>query len=230
MHDNPAADRQWLMEHYRAISDEELEELSADFKDLTPTAQEVLRGELSTRGLPAPGTTPVVSKRGESDAPQNWASNVDPEAGVSRSRSFDESEKEAEDGGSTEFTWKTLLCECESTDQAAQLQEALKRAGIDSWIERPGTRWAVFKPRIQVAEDQLEQAIEIARQPIPRDILDQTREEIPEYEPPKCPSCGAEDPVLESAEPTNSWLCEACGKQWTEPQLAGEEQTGEARK
>ena len=40
---------------------------------------------------------------------------------------------------------------------------------------------------------------------------------MPEFEAPKCPKCGAEDPVLESVEPTNTWLCEACGKRWTEP-------------
>jgi len=40
--------------------------------------------------------------------------------------------------------------------------------------------------------------------------------EIPDYEPPACPSCGTKEPVLESADPVNSWRCERCGKQWTE--------------
>jgi ribosomal protein L37AE/L43A len=69
-----------------------------------------------------------------------------------------------------------------------------------------------------VAADQLDLAHEIVSRPIPQEILDHFAEEVPAFEAPKCPKCGAEDPVLESAEPTNSWLCEVCGKQWAEPQ------------
>jgi ribosomal protein S27E len=98
------------------------------------------------------------------------------------------------------------------------LREALRRAGIDSWLEAPG-RYVVeaLGPRLLVAADQLEEAIEIARQPIPREIVEWFNTDVPEFIPPKCPQCGTEDPVLESAEPTNSWLCEACGKQWSDP-------------
>jgi hypothetical protein len=226
MHDNPAQDWQSLTEHYREMLDEELEELAADFGDLTEIAQQVLRNELSNRGLPAPGTKPstpgMIERRLESPGPQRWASGVDPEVGISQSRDFDAKGRDRdkdEADASTDFTWKTLLCECETTDQAYQIREMLKRAGIESWVEKPGTRWSVFNPRVVVAADQLEEAIEIARQPIPQEIVDEIKIEVPEYEPPKCPSCGAEDPVLETAEPTNSWLCEACGKQWTEPAI-----------
>ena len=73
--------------------------------------------------------------------------------------------------------------------------------------------------QVLVAADQLDDAREIAARPIPQDVVDESRQEVPEYIPPKCPKCGAEDSVLESAEPTNSWLCEACGKQWTEPAM-----------
>jgi len=71
---------------------------------------------------------------------------------------------------------------------------------------------------VVVAADQLEQAIEIANQPIPKEIVEESKAEVPEYVPPSCPKCGAEDPVLESAEPTNAWLCEACGAQWSDPE------------
>jgi ribosomal protein L37AE/L43A len=67
-----------------------------------------------------------------------------------------------------------------------------------------------------VAADQLEEAVEIASRPIPQDILDQSREDVPEYEAPGCPKCGSQDPVLEAVDPVNTWRCEACGKQWTE--------------
>jgi ribosomal protein L37AE/L43A len=41
--------------------------------------------------------------------------------------------------------------------------------------------------------------------------------EVPDFEPPVCPKCGAEDPLLESVDPLNTWLCEICGEQWTDP-------------
>jgi hypothetical protein len=127
----------------------------------------------------------------------------------------------SEGAGPSDFTWKTLLCECETSEQAYQLREMLRRFGIDSWVEAPGVRLSIFTPRVVVAADQLERAIEIARQPIPQDIVDESREGMPQYELPHCPGCGTDDPVLESAEPTNSRLCERCGKQWSEPLTDG---------
>jgi ribosomal protein L37AE/L43A len=147
---------------------------------------------------------------------QRSAGCVDAGDGVSQSRDFNAID---EDDSPREFTWKTLLCECETAEQAYQIRETLKREGIESWMEEPGTRWSVFSPRVVVAADQLEEAIEIAKRPTTQEIIDESKMEAPQYEPPRCPGCGAEDPVLESAEPTNCWLCEACGKQWTEPNV-----------
>ena len=72
-------------------------------------------------------------------------------------------------------------------------------------------------PRILVAADQFDQAREIASQPIPQAIVEQSKMQVPDFEPPVCPSCGADDPILEGADPVNSWRCERCGKQWTDP-------------
>jgi len=33
---------------------------------------------------------------------------------------------------------------------------------------------------------------------------------------PRCPQCGNQEPTLVSAEPANHWLCESCGKEWTD--------------
>jgi hypothetical protein len=217
---NPAEDWHSLRENYAAMLDGELEQLAESIDDLTEMARQVLRNEMKDRGLGEPGAAKQV-ENGPETASGQWASSIDPDPGLS------ESSDPHQDGDSSsrDYTWKTLLCECETTDQANQLREMLRRAGIDSWVEKPGSRWSVSSPRVVVAADQLEQAIEIARQPIPQDIVDQSQEEVPEYEPPACPKCGAEDPVLESAEPTNSWLCEACGKQWTEPILDGDQES-----
>jgi hypothetical protein len=221
MQENPAQDWQWLAQHYREIGDEELEELAEDFADLTETAQQVLRNELKNRGLVEPGSKAEAPTRPESSVPWQIAGAVDPDGGLADSGA---SPGEEDDDSPQVFTWKTPLCECETTDQANQIQAMLKRAGIESWVERPGTRWAAFNPRVVVAADQLEQAQEVAAWPIPQEIIDESKEAVPDFEAPKCPNCGAEDPVLESAEPVNSWLCEACGKQWTEPVAGGEGQ------
>jgi hypothetical protein len=123
-----------------------------------------------------------------------------------------------------EYTWKTPLCACDAPEEAWQISEVLRRAGIESWIERPGTGRAaawdegmVGNFQVLVAADQLDAARQIAAQPIPQEIVEQSKIEPPEFEPPRCPGCGAADPVLESVDPSNSWLCEACGMQWTEP-------------
>jgi transposase-like protein len=113
-----------------------------------------------------------------------------------------------------------LLCECDEPERAALIREVLKEAGIESWIQGPGYSVApdMSSPSILVAADQLEQAREIVARPIPQSIIEQFQMQIPEFEPPVCPGCGAEDPLLESVDPRNTWLCESCGKQWTDPE------------
>jgi hypothetical protein len=212
MHDNPAQDWHWLTENYRTMLDGELEELAADFGNLTETAQQVLRNELRNRGMAEPGAKAAGTVKPAAPAGMRWASSADPDANLSESK---EAGQEG-DSSAREYTWKTPLCECDTSEQAVQLNAVLKRAGIDSWVEDANSRWGGY-PRVVVAADQLEQSIGIARQPIPQEIIEESRIEVPEYVAPSCPSCGAEDPVLESAAPSNSWLCEACGRQWTEP-------------
>ena len=225
MHHNPAEDWQALAEHYRQMDDVELRELAADFGDLTPTAQEVLRGELRNRRLPEPGAKAgdetVAQKKHESAAPEpeRWVNAVDADAAVAQ---VEEPAEDEDDEAPREFTWKTPLCDCETMDQALQLQEALKRAGIDRWVEQPG-RNAVSGPRVVVAADQLEEAQEVAARPIPREIMERFEQEQPEFVAPRCPACGAEDPVLESADRGNCWLCEVCGKQWSDAVPASDE-------
>jgi hypothetical protein len=223
---NPAEDWQRLTEHYREISDEELQELAADFVDLTETAQQVLRNEMRNRGLPEPRDAGETRTNSDRFAAPRWASFVDPDAGAIESSAPGVNE---EDDLPREYSWKTTLCECDELEQAWQIYEVLKRAGIESWVERPGSRYSlgISYPRVLVAADQLDEAREIAARPIQQEIVDELRQEPPEFEPPKCPKCGAEDPVLESVEPANAWLCEACGKQWTEPAADSNEKPGQ---
>jgi hypothetical protein len=198
---------QSLTQLYSEMSDGELYELNADVLSLTEVAQQVLRDEMKKRGLSQSGTPNAESRLPASQWDRNDESPV------------------AEDGtqGSDlphEYTWKTLLCECDEPQRAALIRTVLKEAGIESWIQGPGYSLApdMSNPTIMVAADQLEQAREIIARPIPQSIVEQFQMQIPEFELPVCPGCGAEDPLLESADPCNAWLCERCGKQWTDPE------------
>ncbi len=209
MQADPIVEWQRLTQLYREMGDGELEELGADITDLTEVAQQVLRDELKTRGLNGPRAANQEADLSERFAAPTWTSHGDwPEDG----------DATVEGDLPEEYTWKTLLCECDDREEAWQIQLVLKDAGIESWIEGPGFRagYGLNNPRIMVAADQLEQAREVISKPIPREIVEQSKTQIPEYEPPVCPSCGAADPILEDADPVNAWRCESCGKQWTD--------------
>jgi hypothetical protein len=211
-----AAETQRLKEHYRQMYDAELLNLAADTADLTEIAQQVLCDELKLRGLVDQGRPGVLRdsaaplKSEPLLPPSQWETSANlPVADVDGG---DESPAHA-------FTWKTLLCECNEREQAWQIREVLQRAGIESWIETP-TSYAISLggSRVVVAADQLDHAREIASQPIPQDIVDESKMKIPEYELPSCPRCGAVDPVLESVDPVNTWACESCGAGWSDPE------------
>jgi hypothetical protein len=212
MNTNPIEEWRRLTEHYREMSDEELYELEADFGGLTETAQQVLRDEMKLRGLDRPQLASVQANPAARPEARSWDLVQDTAQVV---EDFEEAEEDASDGEAREFTWKTLLCECNEAEEAWQIREVLRRAGIDSWVE--GRSRDLSYPRVVVAADQLEQARAIAAQPIPQEIIDEFNAPPEEFEPPVCPKCGVEDPVLESADPVNSWLCESCGAQWSDP-------------
>ena len=198
-----------LTQLYREMSGEELYELEDDFAGLTEQAQQILRDEMKTRGLVRP-------------RPASGEANLSERSPASALDAYDDAPK-AEDGAEEsdlprEYTWKTLLCECNDSEEAWQLREALRQAGIESWIDGQGYRIVegINYPRILVAADQLEQAREVASRPIPQAIVEQSRMPPEEYNPPVCPKCGAEDPLLEGVYPVNSWLCESCDYQWSD--------------
>jgi len=218
MYGNPLEEWQKLTEHYHKMWDGELNQLAADFGSLTETAQQVLRNEMRNRGLPDPlapaGPSRSPFRSAASSAAPRFSSSVDPDSADSH---LSDSDSHEEGEGPHEYTWKTHLCACDTTEQAWQLYSVLKRAGIDSWVENASYGADIGCPRVLVAADQLDQAREVAARPIPPEIVEESQLEVPEYETPRCPRCRAEDPVLESVDPANSWLCEACGKQWTDP-------------
>lgn len=216
-------ERRRLNEVYAQKYDRELLELAADSADLTELAREVLREEMNKRRLvdPEAATRLIVPPRSDANAAGSGAA-VHWEPIFHR---FEPLPDQALDDLPHEYTWKVSLCECETREQAAQLGEALRRAQIDCWIETPpnASRYGSLDMsgyRVRVAADQLEQAQAIAAQPIAQDIVSEITEpsqEATEFSIPKCPRCGAEEPVLMGADQTNSWRCEECGHEWTDP-------------
>ena len=215
--------KEWhrLTEYYSNRATEELLELAVDFDGLTEVAQQVLRGELTKRGLPQP----------EDIAPER-ASKLDKKFGASPAkagRRFGDSvldpllpteEPNAVEAHSIkEYSWKVVLCECNEREDAADVMAALERAGIQSWYDGPGGPFSTLRygPRVLVGADDLESARRVIEQPIPQDIRDQTRTPVPDFEVPNCTKCGATDPLLESVDPSNTWFCENCGTRWSEP-------------
>jgi hypothetical protein len=198
---------------YSEMGEVEILELATQISDLTETGQQVLRDELKKRGLPeTQQSVPAPSLNSVGSA----AIHYEP-----ANYRYAHDEATREDNEPVEYSWKTLLCECETQEQVMQMAEALRRAGIDSWIDQPTSRFFVRNPRVMVAADQLEQARAIAAQPIPQDIVEELKkeetEEPQDFEFPVCPKCKAEDPTLESVEPSNNWLCESCGYSWSDP-------------
>jgi ribosomal protein L37AE/L43A len=214
MQTDPVAEWRRLTEYYRALGDEELCALAGDLSSLTDTAQQVFRSELKCRGLGDPETLVRAQSAADSfaDARRDGAAQDAAESG---------DEDEAESRRTHDYTWKTLLCECDTSEQAWQICEMLKRAGIDHWLDGPGqysphADLDITNPRVLVAADQLDEARAILAQPVPQDIIDESRETPAEFVAPRCPACGTADPVLESADPVNTWKCEMCGREWTD--------------
>jgi hypothetical protein len=258
---DPVQEWQRLTAEYRQKGEGELLELADDYADLTPAAQQVLRSEMRTRGLgdpaspragaaretpeasfytPPPELSRPLTAASEAPPPKNYAQEGANTLSARLADLFgsrppelvpDTPASDDESNGPHDYTWKTVLCECDTTNEAWQITEALRRAGIESWIDRrqayspnharltgvPNLELiGMSLPRVLVAADQLDQARLIAAQPIPQKIVDESNQEAPEFVEPKCPKCGSDDVVLEGVDPENTWRCEQCDTQWTE--------------
>jgi hypothetical protein len=244
MQTDPFVEYQRLTENYSKMYDQELLNLAANTADLTEQARQVLSGEMRKRGLQTPqaaGTARKLPGQLPDPMPARASARFGvlaraPEPVPDTPNFQDESGDESgESDEPREYTWKTVLCECEDREEAWQICEMLRRAGIESWIDGPRGSYSPYSgeldlrtPRVLVAADQIDQAREIAARPIPQEIVEQSKMQTPEFEPPVCPKCGAEDPVLENADPANAWKCEACEYEWTEAPMDQVETPGKA--
>lgn len=241
---DPVQEWQRLAAAYREKSPEELLDLARDFDDLTETAQQALRSEMHSRGLGEPERVRAAPElqifpkdsHGVPAPPRNVQSDpVDDVAfgafGARAPQLVPDTPGMHDDNDSPhDYTWKTPLCECETREQAELLVRALRQAGIDSWLDHPEGTYhykdlEIAFPRVLVAADQLDEARAVAAQSIPQEIVDESKQEIPEFVEPKCPKCRSDDVVLEGVDPENTWRCEQCDAQWTESMPNAEDGT-----
>lgn len=210
MHDNAGAEWERLTRLYSGKNDEELLELAEDFGNLTEVARQVLRDELKKRKLPGPLAVPPVPPDNRPGF-SGWNPARDRSPGP-QAASAPNARSDHETG---KYTWRTQLCECDTDDQANLLHMTLMDAGIQSWVEFPDPerKLGFTLPKIFVPAEQLARARQIAAQPIPREIVEESKTA---YIAPPCPKCGAADPLLESVDSSNHWSCESCGAEWTD--------------
>ena len=192
------------------MCDEELLELASDFGDLTEVAQLTLRDEMKKRGLGEPA-----------DHSRN---SLAPREIIRPNPALEAAETIA--SNQVEYSWKVIFRQTDSAEEAAQMRMELARANIECWVETT-PHFSVYRVpvpadprfgmyRVLVAADQVDQAAEVLSRPIPQDIANASTQEVPDYVIPCCPKCGTADPVLESADPQNTWRCESCDHRWTE--------------
>jgi hypothetical protein len=227
MRPTPAEEWQRLTRLYSEMTDGQLEDLANSFSDLTEFAQPILRDEMRKRGMHDPQV--VLQPPPEEKDKPTYARLAPRFAGSSSSS--DESEED-DDAPDHEYTWKTELCTCENKEEAWQIGEVLRIAGIESWAQRPGVSFgtrsiASLETQILVAADQLDDARAVIAKPIPQEIIDQSKAPVEDFVVPACPKCGAPDPILESIEPANTWHCEVCNAEWSDP-VAEDSATGKS--
>lgn len=210
---DPNKEWQRLTAHYAGMGDEELLELSEAYQSLTEVAQGVLRDELRNRKLPPPGENASGEK-------QDAAEKLRRLQALSNSAGDEDGVEDANAG--REYTWKVTLREFASAEEAWMANEALKEAGIESWLHVPRNAMDPTIPRVQVGADDLERAAEVLAKPIPEEIRSAATAEVEDFAPPECPRCHDADPLLESCDPVNQWSCEACGHIWREEVVASE--------
>jgi hypothetical protein len=183
-----------LMELYRSYGDEELVELSRKMADLTDTAQDALKGELSRRGLKAAAVAEPVEAR------------VLTEEDLADMRSY------------AEMAPVECIFDFETERAASAAYYALAGEGIEAIVVSPGGKRPDDRgPRVVVKPKDAARAAEILSGASADQLVETRAEEMAaEFDLPRCPACGGEETVLESVDPVNQWRCEDCGKTWLE--------------
>jgi hypothetical protein len=190
-----AAQYQELVTLYSNYGDGELVELGRGMADLTETAQQALKGELTRRGLkitPAgkPAETQILTDEDLADM-----------------RTYAESAPEE------------CIFDFANEEGAAAAYYALTREGIKA-IVTDGTKSDNRRPRVVVTPKDAAQAAAILSEPTQDELTAATEDTPADFALPRCPSCGGEETLLESVDPVNQWCCDDCGHTWLEESVS----------
>jgi len=187
-----AVQYQELVTLYGSYGDGELVELGRGMADLTEMAQEALKGELKRRGLKLAPTAEPAEVRVFTDEE------------LSDMRSY--------------AALAPAECTFEFEDErgASAAYYALTAADIEAIVlSGQSAKGDVRGPRVVVTPKDAERAAAILSQPV-ADELRPVADEPEEFDLPRCPACGGEETLLESADPVNQWRCDDCGNVWLE--------------
>jgi rubrerythrin len=187
-----AAQYRELTELYSSYGDDELIALGRGIADLTETAQEALKGELAKRGLTISASEPEVREALSEDE-------------LADLRAY------------AELAPAECTFEFEEGPGASAAYLALTEAGIDSVVlASSSANFGLRGPRVVVAPQDAERAAAILSHPLAERFRSEAEQAPEEFDLPRCPACGSEETLLESAEPVNEWRCDDCGKTWLE--------------
>ena len=188
-----AAQYQQRVTLYGSYGDDELVELARGIGDLTETAQEALKGELTRRGLK------IVSAGEPAEA------RVLTDEDLQDMRTY------------AELAPAECIFDFEDERAASTAYYALTGAGIEAIVVSPtGAKSDNRGPRVVVTPKDAERAATLLSQPSRDELKSETEETPAEFALPHCPSCGGEETLLESVEPVNEWRCDDCGHTWLE--------------
>jgi len=189
-----------LTDYYRDQPDEALLVLAGEPEELTPIAEEALRAEIRRRGLQVPGAAEHAEL---ATAVQELEARTD--------------------GGFDGDLWSSYAalapenCRFYFEDEGGGVaaRRFLEESGIDSFkVPQAGLYEGAC---VVVKPSDAERAAVLLSQPLPERLMDEPAIEAKDFVAPSCPKCGGLDPLLESADPTNEWLCEECGHTWADP-------------
>jgi ribosomal protein S27AE len=167
--------------------------------DLTDTAQEALKGELTRRGLKVAAAGEPVETR------------VLNEDDLADMRAYAES--------------APLECifDFENERAVTAAYYALTAEGIEAIVVSGGARPDGRGPRVVVTPKDAERAAAILSQPSAEELKVEAEEAFAGFDLPKCPACGGAETLLESADPVNQWRCDQCGHTWLEESVSSVE-------
>ena len=214
---DPERERQRLTEFYSGQMDGELEKVAAVAYDLTDLAREVLRAELTKRGL----NVELVEQR---PVPPALPGDPPPEPEPLPS--------EVAAAEEVELRNMVVIRRFRDLPEALLAKGSLHSAGIacelvDDNIVRMDWLWSnsMGGVKLVVAAEDAAAAEEILSQPIPEEI------DVPgigEYQQPHCPKCNSLDVNFQEPDPAayvslwlvpipfhrRAWRCHACHAEW----------------